>query len=1311
MACLRCSLNMLRPLSRHRSGTAGNRRGSQAVEQFSENLSRSSSKERRRSSNRRRSSFAANPEMTSLFKENRIRLTLSEELTLKRSMEKATSMFKRQVEAKDTSYIDNMKDEMLGNLETKHAIQSLSLFVGACFFTMFDIYKDYYVHPIPALAKLNWFWLPVGLYLILTVTMLCMMSGDMPRLQSDFTRRKALMALFCFMPFSMSIMEICLQKPGFTDSTMLFFVSVVHHFPGKLGVKRATQTVLFGTVCYCLSHVINFITMGGHKKYNRLVPYFLWWWGNHIFTKMPEQLQLQNYLLTLSFDEEQELLMSSVKKSNALLERVLPRAIIPRIKAMKGGSAIADEFTSVTIMFGKVLGIHELFDKLPTVQVVEVIDTVYKRFDDLTDKHMIEKIKTVGDTYMAGAGLPEPHDDHASNMAHFAFALVENIKEFNASGFLTSDLNYKIGIASGPIVAGVIGTKNFTYDLWGDAANTASRMYSFGVKGRIQTTAQTVAFLKDEFEFESRGEINVKGKGMMEVFLFGAKREGGISDVSKRSATIGSAQVKQRNIRRQASGANPNGRRRSSIHKNAPIHMITNFSNEKVIEMMSEKENLKIGKHLWTEDEEDQCEECGAGFTLCFRRHHCRFCGRLLCDNCSSQRIYKQRSCDQCVVMKDELTDAHEMLRKAEENTKEDKLKRATINFLSPIKAILHIIRSGTLRKIEYNYNVDRKEANSYQLLLLWLLMIACTTICTFVFSNIMLNNVCLNPEHDIQHWWENFEEQCNNVNCTGVISTVCDNGKPIRAYADDQIMRFQLWALAVVVPLLSVYVFLTRMKFTLGVEMFGAVLQIAVAIILMALAIESHLYGYVFVFFLFLINVYSTLPLAVASFLTVSLGLVYIVLTHRRLCLDNVAIFEGRLCSNMADFVMEKFLHIVAISIAIGFKLETRHRGMFMKLKGIRKNQETIASEQAKQNKLIALPPVLLDGIKEGKMVVLDAYGTILFADIVSFTVFSTNMEPIRLVQILNDMFAMHDELAKRVGVDKVKTLGDCYVACSGVLSPLANHAASMVHFGLGMHWVMQRLNVRHGLNGKGPFGKDLRIRVGMSSGPIVGGVVGGKKYIFDVWGETVEDAELMESGGVPERTHVSNSTYVRASKESTLSFEPLDRLPEEGYTGGQTYLAVVPDNIELYLREICGDEDEEENASSFRQRHGSRKSSSERRSGSPVLTHSVTNARQSGSSYEKQTKRRIRESLVQVDNPLFRRGGSAEKTGEEVAIEMAALQLDGTIEEEEEEEEEDATTPQNVAGRINSMPPGLFEPMTGNGNKRVPMQIKEIV
>ena len=167
-----------------------------------------------------------------------------------------------------------------------------------------------------------------------------------------------------------------------------------------------------------------------------------------------------------------------------------------------------------------------MFDTLPTVQVVDVIDRLYRRIDNLTEKQHpnIEKIKTVGDTYMAAAGLPLPTDTHACDMAYFAFALAAELACFNEKYHLgekgqAGKLDYKIGISSGPVVAGVIGKKNPVYDLWGDAANTASRMYSFGMKHRIQTTQETVDMIEDEFVCQSRGRIQVKGKGLMECFF------------------------------------------------------------------------------------------------------------------------------------------------------------------------------------------------------------------------------------------------------------------------------------------------------------------------------------------------------------------------------------------------------------------------------------------------------------------------------------------------------------------------------------------------------------------------------------------------------------------------------------------------------------------------------------------------------------------------------------------------------------------------------------------------------------------------
>jgi class 3 adenylate cyclase len=887
---------------------------------------------------------------------------------------------------------------------------------------------------------------------------------------------------------------------------------------------------------------------------------------------------LQNFLLTLQFDEESEALMQQLKTSQSLLERVLPEKVIPRVKHLTDNSAIADEFNSVTIIFAKVKGIHELFDKLPTVQVVDVIDNLYKRFDALTTEHFVEKIKTVADTYMAGAGLPEPSDDHASNMASFAYDIIKAIENFNAQNIIDHNLSYQIGISSGPVVAGVIGTQNYTYDLWGDAANTASRMYSCGVKGRIQTTKTTVNLLKNEYNFTSRGELNVKGKGMMECFLFDGKKEQSSNTALGSRHHVVKAKVNQRQIRRAYSQTN---RRGSFSRKRAPIHMIANLSNDKVVEMMSNKEDLKIGKHLWTEDKATQnmCEECGAKFTMFFRRHHCRFCGRLLCDNCTKHRVYKQRACDQCHSMKSELVNANEMMRKAEENQKEDKMKRATLNFLSPIRAVAHTVRSGTLRKVERDFNIDRKDAINMNLLLFWLLMITFGSIGNMFFTDFYLVNRCVHMKESTR--WSTTEIACEKlVLCqTNNFTAGCVASEDaLLIYKESDLRAVRIITTSVILPLAMLYIFLTRFPYDIKIEAIAMGVVILMSICIMWSATQVYIYGYYLLIFLALINTYSTVQYFFALILSVVLSIIYVILVLRHHCDTTVGSFKGYLCMDPLDFVVEKFIHIVIVTCVIGYRLDIRHRKMFMKLLGIRKQQETIANEAEKHNKLIALPPVLVDGLRNKKKVVLDAYGTILFADIVSFTVFSTNLPPIRLVQILNDMFAMHDELANRVGVDKVKTLGDCYVACSGVLSPLANHAASMVQFGIGMHWVMAKLNKRHNLNGKGPFGKDLRIRVGCSSGSIVGGVVGGKKFIFDIWGDTVEDAEIMESGGVPERTHVSQTTYIRAVKDSTLKFEKLDRLPEPGYPKekGETYLAVIPKDVEAWLNGVCGDNDE---------------------------------------------------------------------------------------------------------------------------------------
>ena len=151
-----------------------------------------------------------------------------------------------------------------------------------------------------------------------------------------------------------------------------------------------------------------------------------------------------------------------------------------------------------------------------------MLNRVFSAFDALTDKHGLEKIKTIGDAYMVVGGLPTPREDHAEAIAAMSLDMYKELRDINARH--GTDLNIRIGINSGPVVAGVIGNRKFIYDLWGDAVNTAARMESHGVAGRVQVTEDTYNLLKDSFEFEDRGIIDVKGKGDMHVYILADRK-------------------------------------------------------------------------------------------------------------------------------------------------------------------------------------------------------------------------------------------------------------------------------------------------------------------------------------------------------------------------------------------------------------------------------------------------------------------------------------------------------------------------------------------------------------------------------------------------------------------------------------------------------------------------------------------------------------------------------------------------------------------------------------------------------------------
>jgi adenylate cyclase len=206
---------------------------------------------------------------------------------------------------------------------------------------------------------------------------------------------------------------------------------------------------------------------------------------------------------------------AALAQSDGLLLNVLPRSIAERLKRDPG--VIAERFDEVSVLFADVADFTPFAERISPERLVGVLDEIFSAFDALTERHSLEKIKTIGDAYMVAGGLPVPRGDHAEAIAALA---VEMQAEFaRVCEALGLGLAIRIGIDSGPVVAGVIGRRKFIYDLWGDTVNTASRMESHGIPGRIQVTEATYQRLRDRYRFEDRGETDVKGKGRIRTYL------------------------------------------------------------------------------------------------------------------------------------------------------------------------------------------------------------------------------------------------------------------------------------------------------------------------------------------------------------------------------------------------------------------------------------------------------------------------------------------------------------------------------------------------------------------------------------------------------------------------------------------------------------------------------------------------------------------------------------------------------------------------------------------------------------------------
>jgi adenylate cyclase len=327
--------------------------------------------------------------------------------------------------------------------------------------------------------------------------------------------RATQLTLILLLPFFLMV-----ALGGFVNSSAVILWGVLCPFGAVLFAKTAAplRWMLFYVFLVLLGGILQpFTRVSNHLPPSLIVPIFF---VLNILAVTGISFILLHYFVS-ERNKAYSLLREEQDKSERLLLNVLPVEIAQRLKDEP--RIIADHLDSASVLFADIVGSTSLIAGMQPDEAVEWLNDLFSRFDRLVDKHHLEKIRTIGDGYMVASGAPVPRIDHAQAIALLGLEMCQEVAAMPALN--GHKINIRVGVNSGPMVAGVIGKTKFHYDLWGDTVNTASRMESNGEPGRVQVTTQTYTLLKEEFDLELRGAIQIRGKGEMETWFVVGKKE------------------------------------------------------------------------------------------------------------------------------------------------------------------------------------------------------------------------------------------------------------------------------------------------------------------------------------------------------------------------------------------------------------------------------------------------------------------------------------------------------------------------------------------------------------------------------------------------------------------------------------------------------------------------------------------------------------------------------------------------------------------------------------------------------------------
>ncbi|KAL4100056.1 hypothetical protein PRIC1_007853 [Phytophthora ramorum] len=884
-----------------------------------------------------------------------------------------------------------------------------------------------------------------------------------------------------------------------------------------------------------------------------------------------------SYMSELMVLLQQEQLKMEETRSKALLNSMLPESIVVQLQC--GRELIADEYAAATVLFAEVCDFDLFSSKLQPQQVVELLNILFYKFDKLVDVHHVHKVETIGAVYMVVGGCPDVINNHAELVANLALDMIRCIPEVSAKiarknwGHMVTNLNIRVGINSGGLMAGVVGIRNPRFKLFGDTVNVASRMETTNLPGQIQITEATHNAIYHKFHTALRGKVFVKGRGDMNTyFLRGkdgyivppasvvAKEHGGSSDVVEPGTSSSPTSGRARRTSRMPGAAINAIPEHHKTEAPAPLLAPLLSAPPKSNPM---EENLPTLPKAANARQPRRSSRMGALDSSNKQASIANFLALAPLPGRSPSIIMQLPEGTKLpTIPQSSLEDAssasspsQSLLALADQPPSPNAptrlaQRRGTVSALRghSLSQIATVRRSmfrenifDIVEDIDANGDPENDDASLFNATIMTLPKgLTRTEVLFRVHGNRMGLRGLTKEAYEFEESYR-VENRARWLHFLRLSVTVFLVLKPfltlyqtirlstIRSFDESQLIF--LLNFCIMYPVMLAFLLHTFSPTFSNWEQLASVIVISVvAVILCAESLATNSLGHAYMSALALYQCYfanvSFLIRVINGFEILALYLLANLL---------VAPYFGWEVNATQLRVLRNALYIFMFFAGqawVVFNSEFKQRINHYRDITLNSQKQKLVEEEARITKLLLnlLPETIVHKLKEDpQTTVADFFDnvTVLFTDMVNFTAYSSKVSAMELVQFLNDMYTRFDTIAEREVLYKVEIIGDAYFVVGGCPIVNTNNALAVVTAATDMFAALPLLRRNCGV-------PDLNIRIGVHSGPVLAGVVGSKDPRYHLFGDTVSIAHFLESSGVPGRIHISESTWASMNKET---------------------------------------------------------------------------------------------------------------------------------------------------------------------------------